>query len=55
LPLQQEAWEKRAQEEVAEDERQQRLAAGLSGLKLTILALASIIWTALGSSTGIGR
>jgi hypothetical protein len=43
--------QKAAREAVAEEEERQSLATGLSGLKLTILAPASIARTMLGSST----
>jgi hypothetical protein len=43
--------EKAAQEAAAAEEQWQSLATGLSGLKLTIPAPASIAWTTSGSST----
>jgi hypothetical protein len=45
------AREKAAWEAAAAEEQQQSLAVGLSGLKLTILAPASITRMTLGSST----
>jgi hypothetical protein len=45
------AQEKVAREAVVAEEEQQSLTMGLSGLKLTIPAPASITWMTSGSST----
>jgi hypothetical protein len=45
------AQEKVAREVVVAEEEQQSLTTGLSGLKLTIPAPASIAWMTSGSST----
>jgi hypothetical protein len=45
------AQQKAAREAAAAEEERQSLATGLSGLKLTIPAPASIAWTTSGSST----